>query len=117
VNFSAEFFDYPAGGRYGRLEFLNVPTNILPTLQCRVLADIAGRPDDVLTGIVNPGETVFVPRSKWRYRGYYIGSVGWTSSNLLSRVPEAMIKFTLMPPDWKPGLPIPRTSNPANQIP
>jgi hypothetical protein len=107
VNFSAEFFEYPAGGRYALLEFMNVPTNLALTLQCRVMADIAGRPDDVLTDVVRHGETVFVPKAKWRYRGYYIGSLGWTSSNLLSRAPEAMIKFTLMPSDWKPGSPIP----------
>jgi serine/threonine protein kinase len=103
ANFSSENFDKPAGGRYAVLEFTNVPPELLPSLPCRVMGDVAGAPDEPLSTIVRHGEAVFVPRPKWRYRAYYIGPVGWTASNLLARAPEAMIKFTLMPPDWKPG--------------
>jgi hypothetical protein len=74
ANFSTESFERPAGGRYAVLEFLHVPAELLPSLACRVMADIAGAEDHVLSGIVRPGETVFVPKSKWRYRAYYIGT-------------------------------------------
>jgi serine/threonine-protein kinase len=83
--------------RLMRLEFTNVPPELLSTLGCLIRADIAGQPDPARTPVVTNGQTFWLKVESDLDRDFYVASVGWHASNVLSRASNATIKLILLP--------------------
>jgi hypothetical protein len=80
-----------------RLEFANVPPELLSTLGCLIRADIAGQPDPARTPVVTNGQTFWLRVESDLDRDFYVASVGWHASNVLARASNATIKLFLLP--------------------
>jgi hypothetical protein len=96
INFDQLSFE-GGNGRSMRFEFLNVPPDLATSLVCRVMGDRMGWPDATKTTNFHHGDVVQVPPPSWRDRNYYIGPVGWTVEDLLSRYTNATIRLSLVP--------------------
>ncbi|MBI3853718.1 MAG: serine/threonine protein kinase [Verrucomicrobia bacterium] len=107
ANFWRVPFEEP-GGWPVRLEFLNVPDALLPSLRCHIRADIAGRPDPPRSTIVTHGQTFHLRVETPDDRNFYVASVGWTASNLLATASNAFVRLTILPEGdrrWSPKKP------------
>ena len=97
---TANFWRVPfeaAGGWPVRLEFMNVPAELLPSLRCLIRADIAGRPDPARTPVVIHGGIFRLRMKTTDDRNFYVASAGWSASNLLATASNSFIRLTILP--------------------
>jgi len=80
-----------------RLEFVNVPADLVSGLHCLIRADIAGRPDPARTPLLTNGQEFWLKVGSDIDRNFYVASVGWNATNLVARASNAAIKLTLLP--------------------
>ncbi len=85
-----------------RLQFLNVPAELLPSLRCQIKADQPGRPDPTRSPILTNGQTFRLRVESDLDRNFYVASVGWTASNLLTAASNALIRLTILPEENRP---------------
>ena len=79
-----------------KLEFINVPSDLVATLHCLIRADQVGRPDPARTPILTNGQIFHLMAESPLDRDFYIASVGWQASNILAQASNATIKLVLL---------------------
>ena len=96
MNFWRYGFDPPTGLPV-RLDFLGVPSERLPGLQCLIRANQIGRPDPPRTGIITNGQIFQLKYESDLDRNFYVAAVNWSARELLAATSSnAVIRLTLM---------------------
>jgi serine/threonine protein kinase len=82
--------------RYGRIEFTNIPPELLSTLKVRVFADVPGLPDPAKTPVLTNGQIFLLAHSSRQERAFYVGSVNFRATNVLAKAPNAGFDIILL---------------------
>ena len=101
------FIWYPSG-RYGRIEFTNIRTELANTLQVQLWSDIPAYPDIPRTPALTNGQVFFIRGAQRQERAFYFAPVNFNSTNLIEQAPEAAIRVILLghpedPDPYKPA--------------
>jgi serine/threonine protein kinase len=79
-----------------RLEFTNMPADMLESLRCVIRADIANMPDPARTPVLTNGQIFSLRVQSELERDFYVASVGWYGSNILARASNATVRLRLI---------------------
>ena len=79
-----------------RLEFTNMPAEMVESLRCVIRADIANHPDPARTPVLTNGQVFSLKVQSDLERDFYVASVGWYGSNILTRASNAIVRLRLI---------------------
>lgn len=83
-------------GQWVRLNFLEMPTDVVQGLKVRIRVDQPGRPDPFASGILTNGQEFFLRIADNVPGNFYLASVGWSATNLLASHKYATATLTLL---------------------
>ncbi len=83
-------------GRFARIEFVNLPSDLASQLGVRIYADIPALDDRPKTPVLTNGQVFLIEESSTIEKAFYLTAENFWSSNILAQAREAAVQIILL---------------------